>query len=350
MALTVVVFFLPAIRRHRESVGWLKNVLVALIGVACASGLILLDNKSVTGSWTTLPYMLSRYQYGIPAGFTVEANPVPHIELTREQQLAYQIQSSVHGPATDSIKAYAGRLLSRVEFFRFFFLAPLYIALPLFVLTLRQNRFAWVLMTIVIFAVGTNFYPYFYPHYIAAEMCLFVLVAVAALDQLSRITVFGHSSGSDAMRLILFLCFAQFLFWYSLHLAGKNVFAREMWQYETVDAINYGDPYGRDAVRQELLKAPERQLVFVRYGPEHTITEWVFNGADIDGSKIVWARDLGAIENEKLRQYFPDRKAWLLEADARPPRLSAYEPPKIQLSPVEVSKQPLGRLKFEEVK
>ena len=49
--------------------------------------------------------------------------------------------------------------------------------------------------------------------------------------------------------------------------------------------------------------------------------------ADIDASQIVWARDLGAEEDEKLRQYYPDRTAWLLEPDFRPPRLGKYQPP-----------------------
>jgi hypothetical protein len=39
---------------------------------------------------------------------------------------------------------------------------------------------------------------------------------------------------------------------------------------------------------------------------------------------VVWALDLGASENEKLRGYYPDRMAWRLEPDAKPPRLARY--------------------------
>jgi hypothetical protein len=69
---------------------------------------------------------------------------------------------------------------------------------------------------------------------------------------------------------------------------------------------------------------PGKQLVFVRYYPPHEFREWVHNAADIDGAQIVWARDLGPEENEKLRRYYPDRAAWLLEPDFRPARLTLY--------------------------
>jgi hypothetical protein len=52
--------------------------------------------------------------------------------------------------------------------------------------------------------------------------------------------------------------------------------------------------------------------------------EWVYNAADIDAARVVWARDLGTTENEKLRRYYPDRTVWRLEPDARPPKLSRY--------------------------
>jgi hypothetical protein len=69
-------------------------------------------------------------------------------------------------------------------------------------------------------------------------------------------------------------------------------------------------------------------LVFVRYWPRHIFQdEWIYNAADIDGARVVWARDLGGAEDEKLRRYYPDRTAWLLEPDARPPKLTSYVGP-----------------------
>ena len=52
--------------------------------------------------------------------------------------------------------------------------------------------------------------------------------------------------------------------------------------------------------------------------------EWVYNGADIDHAKIVWARDMGNDQNEELLRYYNDRRVWLLDADAGPPQLTPY--------------------------
>jgi hypothetical protein len=96
----------------------------ALLVLLPAAALVLLQNKQVTGSWTTLPYKLSQYQYGVPATFTVQPNPIPQRQLTREQQLDYEIQAQTHGPATDTFRTFWDRFASRIRFYRFFFLAP----------------------------------------------------------------------------------------------------------------------------------------------------------------------------------------------------------------------------------
>jgi hypothetical protein len=75
----------------------------------------------------------------------------------------------------------------------------------------------------------------------------------------------------------------------------------------------------------QLDSLPGDQLVLVHYKPDHNaLIDWVYNGADIDGSKVVWARDMGAAGNEELVRYYRDRRVWLLEADDNPPKLLPY--------------------------
>ena len=322
--LSAALFFAPWLWKQRFPPVRIvaRLAVVALLAFIPAVALTLAQNKQVTGQWLTLPYMLSRYQYGVPATLTIQPMPVPHRELTPQQRLDYEIQSSVHGKGPETIQSYLGRLAARVRFYRFFFYAPLYIAILLFLIRVREFRFAWVVLTLLIFALGSNFYPYFYSHYIAAAACLFILVSVAGLERLSRVSIRERPTGYEAARVIVFLCAAQFLFWYGIHALGDEEIAAAATRYETWDAINHGDPDGRLAVNAALARAPGKQLVFVRYWQRHLLREWVNNAADIRNARIVWARDLGREEDQKLADLLPDRTVWLLQPDAHPPSLT----------------------------
>jgi hypothetical protein len=354
LALSVVLYFAPLIAQRRQL---LRAASVAALVVLPAIGLMLLHDNKVTGSWATLPYALCRDQYGVPSTFTFQPNPIPHNQLTREQQISYDVQSFVHGPGTDTISSFFERLAGRVRFYRFFFLPALYLALPAFFWSLRDPRMRYAFFTLLLFFVGTNVYGYFYAHYVAGVTCLFLLVTVVSLENLSRLTILKHVVGPDAVRVILFLCGTHFLFWFGVQLASNQEFARDLEQYETWDEVNHGDLDGRLGVNRQLAQVPGKQLVFVHYWPKHTLTEWVYNSADIDRQRVVFARDLGAEEDAKLLAYYPDRAAWLLEPDARPPKLSPYqrtETRPTQATPEEPrpaatpAKRP--RLHFEEVK
>jgi hypothetical protein len=305
---TAVVFYLVFSRRFA-----LRPLITALAVVGAALVLMLLQNKAVTKRWTTMPYMLSRYQYGVPTTLTFQSSPVPHRQLTAEQELDYKAQAAIHGPATKSLAEYLRKLGDRFRYLRFFLLPPLYFAVLVSILSLRQRRYAWAAGTILLFALGSNFYPYFFPHYLAAVACLFVLFSVQGLSVL----------GVRARSYVALLSGASFVFWFGLHLFGDNdllaVSAYQSWNY-----LNSGDPQGRAAVTDELAHAPGQQLVFVRYSPSHRFEEWIHNAAEIDSAQTVWADDLGTEENGKLIDYYPKRKAWLLEPDAHPPSLTPY--------------------------
>ncbi len=290
------------------------KVLAAAAGItAGALGLTAAHNHAVTGSWSTMPYMESRYQYGVPATLTIQPNAIPHRTMTAEQELDYRAQAAVHGPSTDSLAEYANRLAYRVRYLRFFFLPPLYFALLPFLPSLQQWRYAWLAGTALLFALGTNLYPYFYPHYIAALTCVFVLVSVKGLEKMR----------GAPRNYVALSCAAGFIFWFGIYASGdKDLLALN--DFQSWNYLNRGDPQGRESVSRALARQPGQQLVFVRYSPGHKFEEWIHNEADIDHARTVWANDSGVEENEKLIRYYPQRKVWLLEPDARPVALVPY--------------------------
>jgi len=83
----------------------------------------------------------------------------------------------------------------------------------------------------------------------------------------------------------------------------------------------------RAQFKDQLEAMPGKHLVIVHYSPRHVVfREWVYNGADIDGSKVVWAREIPGVSLDPLLDYFRGREVWVAEPDANPPRLSRYDP------------------------
>jgi hypothetical protein len=80
----------------------------------------------------------------------------------------------------------------------------------------------------------------------------------------------------------------------------------------------------RARLLDQLNRSAGKHLIIVRYDDDHNeFEEWVYNEAEIDAAKVVWARDRGRARNDDLLHYFSERSAWLLDADAEPPQLHA---------------------------
>lgn len=302
LLMSVVLFFLPELRSPTVLRLLARPAAVTALVCLPAIALVLAQDKQVTGSGLTLPYALSQYQYGVPASFTFQAHPVPHNPLTHEQEMDYKMQRAFRSADQDTLVTYLKRLLYRTRYYRFYFYPALYLALIAYLVRMREYRFLWVALTALIFALGTNFYPLFLTHYIAALTSLFVLMSVEGLRIISR-----WRAGASAARVLIWLCIAQFAY---------------SW---TTPSFQY--PERRIAVNKQLARIPGHLLVLVRYWPQHIFQDgWVYNDADIDKARVVWARDLGDGEDQKLLHYYPGRTVMLLEPDARPPRLTPYQP------------------------
>ena len=324
LLLSIALFFVPIMLNRRELRRLIRPLSYAILPLVPIIVLVFLQNRAVTGSWTMLPEKLSQYQYGVPTSMTVEPVVMPHQTLTREQQLDYKAQAMMHGKGEDSLVKFLLRLEYRVRLYRFFLLPPLYIALVAFLFSLGSSDMRWVVVTMAIFALGTNLFPYLLDHYLAAITCLFILMSITGLRQLLRLRIRDVHVGTDIVLVLIVLCGAQFSGWYVLHLFEAPAFGPIL-RFETWDGINHDNPGARIEVTRQLADLPGSLLVFVRYSEHHTYqNEWVWNAADIDASRVVYARDLGALENKKLIRYYPARRILLLEPDGAKPKISDY--------------------------
>jgi hypothetical protein len=79
-----------------------------------------------------------------------------------------------------------------------------------------------------------------------------------------------------------------------------------------------GDILRAKAISQ-LMALGGKHLVLVSYAQTHKIlADWVYNEADIDNSNIVFAHDLGDLDNQRLFKYFADRQIWIVNIDLSP--------------------------------
>jgi hypothetical protein len=79
----------------------------------------------------------------------------------------------------------------------------------------------------------------------------------------------------------------------------------------------------REEIERKLETLPEKSLVVVSYRTGGTFNvphEWIYNAADIDSAKVVWAWDMGAAKNQELFDYFKDRQVWKIEVSSTEPR------------------------------
>ena len=88
--------------------------------------------------------------------------------------------------------------------------------------------------------------------------------------------------------------------------------------YESWCCVEPGNP-NKARILAMLDGIAGRHLVLVK--PKHdpdNVFQWIYNDADIDASRVVWARDMGPEENAGLLRYFRDRTVWLLDPDTNP--------------------------------
>lgn len=193
------------------------------------------------------------------------------------------------------------------------YLGPiLTIPLVAFARTLRDRRMRLPLTEVMLCGVGLLSVVWFQPHYAAPMAAALFVLVMQSMRHLRRFTCLGRPFGVYVSRLMVILAVSWTcaLIWYS--------------------ARNPSTPWSKQRVQiaDRLQSFPGKQLVLVSYAPNHNPhQEWVYNAADIDSAKIVWARVIPGIDLNPLLTYFANRKVWVLYPDETPPGLTEYPLP-----------------------
>ena len=298
------VLLIPALitlaMANRSARVWLP---IVLTGVAGASWLAY-DNYRVTGHRLRLPYREYYEQYEIVPPFSfmpISTSPrtLRHFDLESRNRETYDRARSwrllVDRPMDWLVllRHYYGNLI---------WLLPLAAFVPLLWRS-RRTRFATILMVVI--ATASVIEVWWYPHYAAPFAAALLILAVQSLRYLRQWKYGGREVGRF---LVSAMPVAVLLMMVASEARGIAT-NRTAGQIQTKNSL-------KENVEQGLLeRQPGQHVIFVRYTGPSPHDEWIYNPADIDAAPVIWARDMGRIENERLLHYYAGRLFWLFEPE-----------------------------------
>ncbi|MFK7767653.1 MAG: hypothetical protein AB8B55_10570 [Mariniblastus sp.] len=262
---------------------------------AIAIAVLLANNVAVTGKLSKMPYSVHSDQYESTSLLIWSALPeLPTYNLSRmEAFYADWVRNRQLESQTPS--GYL-RLLAEKAYFLweyFPFIGGICL-IPIFVLfkTNRWLKFALLAIGGVLLIEFQLVHSKTYPHYIAPIACLFYFVLFQGMRSWE---VAAKRKKSQGIILPTVLCYSLLLL---VTTVGLGMAFSGSSRYEAIEA--------------KLIEQPGDHLVFVRYPEGHNFhVEMVFNEADIDSARVVWANELSPDSNLSLAQHFPERKVWI---------------------------------------
>jgi len=281
------------------------------------------------GNSLTLPYAVDRNTYAVAPYFIWQSpHPMPHYRHDEMRRFYSEIEMI----GLTKLHAFSGfppEVLTKFTWTLKFFagtalLPPLIMGWR--VLTDRRLRF--LVLCLPLWAVGMAVGNFLIPHYLAPFTAAFYALGLHAMHHLRFWRPEGKPAGLTLVRLLVTICIVM---------AGVRVLAEPFhmtppeWPAGQWTLWWYGPGHfgtERAQVESRLEQLSGSQLAIVRYSPTHyPMDEWVYNSSDIDGSKVIWAREMDAASNLELLSYYRDRKVWLVEPDTQPMTVSPYQVP-----------------------
>jgi hypothetical protein len=314
VAVMLMRWLFKAANRPRASEIFRQTAVPVLLLVAGATWLGYYDFR-VNGSPYILPYTINRASYAItPYYVWQKTRPDPayrHEEMRRfyhfDELTGY---NNVH---KNFIKQTLLKAVGTIEFYGGLVLIP-----PLFMISriALDRKIRFLFLGTLVLAAGMAIEVYLAPHYIAPFAAAFYAIGLQGMRHLRVLSPKGASSGLALVRFVVTICVV---------VAGLRVFDRQLgFPIQARPQIGWvswwfgPDHFGseRTDLQHELEGLPGLQLAVVRYAPDHyPMDEWVYDVADIENSKVIWARDMDPVKNRELFRYYKDRKVWLVQPD-----------------------------------
>jgi hypothetical protein len=167
-----------------------------------------------------------------------------------------------------------------------------------------------------VFLLGLTVETWIMPHYVAPGTGVIYIVLIQCCRRLRLWKWHARPIGAAAVRAIPVIACAMIVL--RVGAAAVHVQIEPEWPRGNLNRLS---------IANQLQALPGKHLVLVRYpdpGVHDIYNEWVYNAADIDSAKVVWARDMGSEQDMPLLQYFKDRDLWTVNGDEYPAHLAPH--------------------------
>src|ERR1700682_121182 len=292
----------------------IKVLVSVFIVLAATAAFIGYYNSRLTGNAFLMPHALRTHTYHSSALFVwEESRPPLHYTNQQFEDFYNGWERENYRHTWNDVWRVSKEKISRGAH-TFFWWGAVLLA-PGMPFVLRNKKMRLLLATIFIGALGVFAGICSFAHYAAPFTCVIVALLVQSIRHLRTVTVANWPLGRWLSRAAMLLLVIETIAYPARH------------QCDPLAWTCQGEP-SRAAIQNHLSHEPGKHLIIVRYEPDHNIhDEWVYNGADIDAAKVLWARELDEPQNAKLLAYFKDRNVWLAEPDTDNTELIPYSPP-----------------------
>lgn len=278
------------------------------------------------GNPLTLPYSVDRAQYAMaPYYVWQKPHPEPAYRHAEMRRFYYESEMTVYTKEHSLVKFLpisVVKLWTASVFFAGFALLP-----PLIMLrrVLHDRRIRFLVQCVAVLMAGMFIMIYMIPHYLAPFTAVFYAIGLQAMRHLRLWRPEGKPVGTALVRFCVLLCFV---------LGGLRAFSAPLhltvaeWPASNWSGMWFGpDIYGteRAQITRELENRPGPQLALVRPSARRNVLDqWVYNAADLDSARVLWAYDMGAAQNAELMRQYPERTAWIVDLGTEPATVTPY--------------------------
>ncbi len=261
----------------------------------------------VTGSPLRNPYMVNQAAY-MPMSYfpwqMLRAVPEYHHDIMRRFYLGYFLDMYHLNRQHPFLAAFI-----KLDMLWFFYFGPLF-TFPILMLGMVlprgfsakhvSSRTRFLLLVACATLLGVLLPIFASPHYSAPLVCVIYSLLLASMQRIRHWRFNGKPTGLAIVRAVPTV---------AVVLLFVAVVAPLIHITNTAAPWSWCSPWTpieeRARIRARVEQLPGRHLLLVHYGPEHDpMAGWVYNGADIDSGKLVWANDMGALKESGIDSVF----------------------------------------------